>query len=313
MGLRRLQAQADPRPLPRSGPLLLGAATADRDGRTRETVRRSKSLSYADDEEDKPPAVPGRAGSVPFAGAEMAPVVTGPKGSERINVKASATVKTDAAGKASITFTEPGWHRIKATVVSGGAEGAIRSNRLDVCVSGATATKALEGATACGELPAADQVRGVPRSSAKSPRPQPVAGRWRAAARAAVAVPRRRLRDEAPTPPTGSTPATRTAEGERAEARPRTSRQGPARGQLEGDRPRPGSRRVDDLLARRRPEGRPLGDPGEWHSEVGGDGQAAARSQLQAALRDHRPRRADLDRVARQGRGAEGARARRRG
>jgi hypothetical protein len=118
--------------------------------------------SCADDEEDEPPALPGRAGSGPFENAEVGPVVTSAKGFEHVNTKSAATVKTDAQGKADITFAEPGWHRLKATVVSGGVENAIRSNRLDVCVTGGVATKALEGATSCSELPAADQVRGAP-------------------------------------------------------------------------------------------------------------------------------------------------------
>lgn len=119
--------------------------------------------AYEDDEENRPPASPGRTGSGPIANAEVAPVVTSAKGFERVNTKAAATVKSDAGGKTSITFTEPGWHRIKATIAGAGGEAAIRSNRLDVCVIGGVATKALEGATSCNELPAADGVRVAPR------------------------------------------------------------------------------------------------------------------------------------------------------
>jgi hypothetical protein len=119
--------------------------------------------AYEDAEENRPPASPGRTGSGPFAGAEVAPVVTTAKGFERVNTKAAATVKSNGAGKATIAFAEPGWHRIKATVGGEGAEAAIRSNRLDVCVTGGVATKALEGAMSCGELPAADQTRVAPR------------------------------------------------------------------------------------------------------------------------------------------------------
>jgi hypothetical protein len=65
---------------------------------------------------------------------------------------------TDAQGKTTVSFTEPGWHRIKATVGTPGKESAIRSNRLDICVTG-TGGAALEGASDCEELPAADRVR----------------------------------------------------------------------------------------------------------------------------------------------------------
>lgn len=57
---------------------------------------------------------------------------------------------------ASIIFTKPGWHRIKATLVtSQGMEAAVRSNRLDVCVPP-------EGQSACENLPAEDQARTPP-------------------------------------------------------------------------------------------------------------------------------------------------------
>jgi hypothetical protein len=113
-------------------------------------------VSYADDQEDVPPTVPGRSGSSPYAGARVAPVITGAKGFERVEALVGPT--TDAQGKAGVSFTEPGWHRVKATVGSPGAESVIRSNRLDICVSGAGGAP-LEGASNCGELPAADQVR----------------------------------------------------------------------------------------------------------------------------------------------------------
>jgi hypothetical protein len=120
-------------------------------------------VAYEDDEEDQPPPAPGRIGSGPFEDAEVALVVTTSKGFERVNTKAAATKKTNGEGKTSITFTEPGWHRIKATVATGGVEKTIRSNRLDICVTGGEAKKPLEGATGCNELPAADQVRVAPR------------------------------------------------------------------------------------------------------------------------------------------------------
>jgi hypothetical protein len=94
-------------------------------------------VSYADDEESVPPGAPSRAGSSPYAGAAVAPVLTGARGFEKVDTASPETVTTDSAGRASIVFTEPGWHRIKATEVSGGEETAIRSNRIDVCVPAA--------------------------------------------------------------------------------------------------------------------------------------------------------------------------------
>ncbi|HEX3736745.1 MAG TPA: DUF4430 domain-containing protein [Solirubrobacterales bacterium] len=138
--------------------------------------------SYEDDEEDRPPAIPGITGALPFEGAEVAPVVTTEKGFERVNTRSSATVTTDGQGRADITFTKPGWHRIKATVVGGGVETAIRSNRLDVCVTGgeiAQLEKPLEGASTCSETPAADRVRTAPpllgedRQAEPEPQPEP--------------------------------------------------------------------------------------------------------------------------------------------
>jgi hypothetical protein len=122
--------------------------------------------SYEDDAEDTPPAHPERAGSSAFAGADVSPVTTNPvNGFEKVDVEDPATVETDSHGKASITFTTPGWHRIKATVPATGPgateEEAIRSNRLDVCVPAV-------GQTGCGALPADDEVR-VPRATIEAP------------------------------------------------------------------------------------------------------------------------------------------------
>ncbi|HVX34247.1 MAG TPA: hypothetical protein VHA80_14015 [Solirubrobacterales bacterium] len=128
-------------------------------------------VAFEDDAEDEPPAAPGRAGSSPFEGAVIAPVATTAEGFERVEPDSSATVETGPEGKATLTFGEAGWRRIKATVVEGAAEGAIRSNRLDVCVTGGVPTKALEGATNCDELPAADRVRVAPRLVEKASPP----------------------------------------------------------------------------------------------------------------------------------------------
>ncbi|HVV89898.1 MAG TPA: DUF4430 domain-containing protein [Solirubrobacterales bacterium] len=134
-----------------------------------------EAVAFEDDEEDRPPATPGIAGSSPFANAEVAPVVTGATGSERVNVKATSTVTTNGEGKASILFTKPGWHRIKATVTGASGEEAIRSNRIDVCITGGEADeleKALEGASTCAEIPAADQVRTAPPLIGEPSRPE---------------------------------------------------------------------------------------------------------------------------------------------
>jgi hypothetical protein len=116
-------------------------------------------LDYSDDKEDVPPAHPERTGSAPFEGADVSPVLTGANGFERVETESPATVVTDARGKASITFTEAGWHRIKATALgSGGKESVIRSNRLDVCVPA-------EGESGCGAPPAEDQPRALRRTA----------------------------------------------------------------------------------------------------------------------------------------------------
>lgn len=115
-------------------------------------------VSYVDDEANKPPASPGRIGSSGLTGAKVAPVITGSKGFQRVDTTNGATVTTGPDGKASVTFTTPGWHRIKATIGNAGSESVIRSNRLDVCVPGGGGTP-LEGAVDCNELPAADQTR----------------------------------------------------------------------------------------------------------------------------------------------------------
>jgi hypothetical protein len=131
--------------------------------------------AYDDDGEDKPPATPERTSknTKPYAGAEVAPVQTSEKGFETVQRESAETVTTNSEGKASITFTTPGWHRIMAgsplkpqteEEIGRGAipeEKAIRSNRLDVCVPAT-------GQTGCGELPAEDQVRTPPRYEQKS-------------------------------------------------------------------------------------------------------------------------------------------------
>jgi hypothetical protein len=116
-------------------------------------------LAYEDVGEDAPPVEPERAASTPFAGAAVAPVQTSGKGFEKVGLESPQSVTTDALGKASITFTSPGWHRLMAGAAvdsETGEEEAIRSNRLDVCVPP-------EGADGCGEPPAEDRLRVPPR------------------------------------------------------------------------------------------------------------------------------------------------------
>jgi hypothetical protein len=105
-------------------------------------------VSFPDGGEGVPGDEPSRAGSKPYAGAEVAPVATNAKGFQRVETASPQTVKTDAEGKATIVFTEPGIHRIKATVGPPGEEDAVvRSNGIDVCVPASFGD--------CGEQPPA--------------------------------------------------------------------------------------------------------------------------------------------------------------
>jgi Domain of unknown function (DUF4430) len=126
--------------------------------------------AYEDDTESIPPASPQRTGASPFEGAAVAPLEESPNGLE-VDTGDPDTVLTGADGRASIVFDEPGWHRIKATVVdSGGSESAVRSNRLDVCVPNPPSS-------GCGALLPDDQVRTPPPTDAEEPDPEePEAG-----------------------------------------------------------------------------------------------------------------------------------------
>jgi hypothetical protein len=140
--------------------------------------------------EGDPPAAPQRTGSQPFEGAAVAPVTAGPGGFETVDAGSPETVETDADGGATITFDEPGWQRIKATVLgAGGAENAVRSNRLDVCVPDPPAND-------CGPPPADDEVRvpppSEPEEEPEEPQPEgegPGTGPGAAPARQGVAAP----------------------------------------------------------------------------------------------------------------------------
>ncbi len=112
-------------------------------------------VAFGDSAEGTPADHPGREGSTLFAGAGVAPVTTAANGFQHVDTGDPATVVTDADGKAAITFTTPGWHRIKATVPGTSEEEAIRSNRLDVCVLA-------PGEGDCGAPPAEDEVRTPP-------------------------------------------------------------------------------------------------------------------------------------------------------
>jgi hypothetical protein len=125
---------------------------------------------YDDDGEDQPPVSPERstANTKPYAGADVSPVSTSEKGLETVQRESTETALTNSEGKASVTFTTPGWHRIMAGTPlrkqtkeekarkAIPEEAAIRSNRLDVCVPAA-------GETGCGEPPAEDRVRALPQ------------------------------------------------------------------------------------------------------------------------------------------------------
>lgn len=86
-----------------------------------------------------PPPAPTRS-PTPYSGAELAPVTTDGQGFQRVDVESSETELTGADGRASVTFDEPGWYRIKATDFDTGVEQVIRSNRLDICVPEPPAT-----------------------------------------------------------------------------------------------------------------------------------------------------------------------------
>jgi hypothetical protein len=113
--------------------------------------------------EGSPPPSPQRTGTVPFEGAEVAPVVTGSGGFEAIDSDDPDAAVSGADGLAAIEFDQPGWHRIKATDLgAGGEESAVRSNRLDVCVYELLPSE-------CPPLPADDLVRIPPGSGGGEP------------------------------------------------------------------------------------------------------------------------------------------------
>jgi hypothetical protein len=102
----------------------------------------------------------------PVGGASVAPVVTDSEsGYQEVETGDPSTVTTVADGSASVSFSTPGWHRLKAA-----KGGYVRSNRLDVCVEPL-------GGGSCGPLPADAQVRTPPSpSSPSTPESQPAGG-----------------------------------------------------------------------------------------------------------------------------------------
>ncbi len=123
-------------------------------------------VSYPAGGEGVSPEAPSRAGSTPYEGATVAPVAVNGKGFQRVETASPEAVVSDAAGKASVTFTTPGIHRIKATVGAPGAEGTVvRSNGLEVCVRAAYGD--------CGEPPLPTTGTGVGSQGAASTSPAP--------------------------------------------------------------------------------------------------------------------------------------------
>jgi hypothetical protein len=84
--------------------------------------------------ESSTPEVPSRTGSSPFEGAVVAPVTVNAKGFQRVDVASPEAVVSAVDGKASVSFTTPGIHRIKATGPLGTENSVVRSNGLEICV-----------------------------------------------------------------------------------------------------------------------------------------------------------------------------------
>ncbi|HEV7493029.1 hypothetical protein [Baekduia sp.] len=95
---------------------------------------------------EKSPAFTG------VGGVTVAPVTTAANGVETVQPTAPGATTTAVDGTADVIFGTLGWHRIKADA---GAGGAIRSDRLDVCVVSAPGGN-------CGAAPADTAVREAP-------------------------------------------------------------------------------------------------------------------------------------------------------
>lgn len=119
-------------------------------------------VAFPDSGEGIPGDRPSRLGSSPYAGAEVAPVTTSPQGFQRIDTASPEAAATGADGRATIVFSEPGVHRIKATVGAPGAETTVvRSNGLSVCVPASYGN--------CGEGTVAPSPAGTGAPSATQP------------------------------------------------------------------------------------------------------------------------------------------------
>lgn len=131
------------------------------------TGRKTLWLAAADDpgfpaqpiagvEAGEPLALTVEAGAQPnppaASGITIAPVATDASGFQTVATGSADAVVTDADGHASVTFSTPGWKRIKAQKEAG----FIRSNRLDVCVEP-------DGGGDCGPLPDDAAVRAPAR------------------------------------------------------------------------------------------------------------------------------------------------------
>jgi hypothetical protein len=114
------------------------------------SVRVQRSTSRGD------VGVPGARG--PAAGAVVAPVTTDANGWQTIVRGGEGATTTAADGSATLSWSTPGWKRIKAD-----GEGFVRSNRLDVCVLDAAGG-------GCGAPPADAQLRAAPPSGLTLPK-----------------------------------------------------------------------------------------------------------------------------------------------
>ncbi len=101
---------------------------------------------------------PGARG--PAAGVTVAPVVTDASGGQTVVRAGEGAVATGADGRATLSWSTPGWKRIKAE-----ADGFVRSNRLDVCVRDAVGND-------CGAPPADAQIRTAPPVTLPAPTPE---------------------------------------------------------------------------------------------------------------------------------------------
>lgn len=94
----------------------------------------------------------------PAAGVIVAPVTTDAGGWQTVVRGGEGATTTAADGSATLSWSTPGWKRIKAD-----GDGFVRSNRLDVCVLDA-------GGGGCGPAPADAQLRTAPPTTLTLPK-----------------------------------------------------------------------------------------------------------------------------------------------